>query len=270
MPIEGTRSSLRRGRSLIYDPCWSVVSRTGTRTRMMGATHPHGSEGVVRLMVLGRRLSWALVGRQSRLAAMTVRDLVRRPVRIRCFKPMVRSLRSSTLELGLPWLPFALIDHLAEVLADRSAVVFEYGGGGSTLWFSERARSVITVEHDEQWVRVLTERLGETGNVQLAAIPGDDGFDSYIRAIGGYPDDHFDVVVVDGRRRVDLLLSSGCLQGEAWRSPDSGRHGARRYRSAFAEVDWPRETYVGFAPCKPTFAYTAVLARPPGKVARRG
>src|SRR6266542_4330702 len=45
------------------------------------------------------------------------------------------------------------------------ADVLEFGGGQSTLWWAARARSVFTVEEDENWFEYLSRSLAGAANV---------------------------------------------------------------------------------------------------------
>jgi hypothetical protein len=109
--------------------------------------------------------------------------------------------------------------------------VFEYGGGGSTVWLGQRVGEVITVEHSPYWASAIEHvcrRLG-LGNVQVlkrnpepgegTPVPGMAGitygstspgsFKSYVTSIADYPDESFDIVLVDGESRLACLVH-GC------------------------------------------------------------
>jgi tRNA A58 N-methylase Trm61 len=106
--------------------------------------------------------------------------------------------------------------------------VFEYGSGGSTVFFANLVQEVISVEHDRGWYQKLQEELKkldidnctvhhrppsptETGASGDPADPDDyvsgnvsyEGmtFRDYTVQIDEYPDEHFDLIVVDGRAR---------------------------------------------------------------------
>lgn len=129
-----------------------------------------------------------------------------------------------------PWLTFAAIDLLRDFLRSDMRV-FEFGGGGSTLFFTARAAEVITVEHDEKWFPAIGEALEKKGRTNWKGIlspaePGGDTnasiadpaayssddasykgkhFRRYASSIDAYPDAYFDIVVVDGRARSSCL-----------------------------------------------------------------
>jgi len=131
------------------------------------------------------------------------------------------------LEHEMPWLTFPAIS-LIENFLEPSMRVFEYGSGGSTLFFARRVREVVSIEHEGEWYDKLKRRLENEGieNCTVHHIlpspnqdadgrdPSDpDGYVSsndqysgksfreYVTKIEDYPDHSFDVVVVDGRAR---------------------------------------------------------------------
>jgi len=134
----------------------------------------------------------------------------------------------SPLGLGLPWITFAAISYLESNLKS-SDVVFEYGSGGSTTFFAKYCKLIESVDHDPEWETLVQKYLVENGisNVKLRFIPGvptsepmDDTsdpdsyrsltygpryadlmFENYVKSIDQFPDNYFDVVLVDGRAR---------------------------------------------------------------------
>lgn len=119
----------------------------------------------------------------------------------------------------VPWWTFDAADAVAAFLRERpGARVFEWGTGASTLWLARRARSVTSVEHDEEWARSLEPMLPGNATVRLvpprpavepvvgSEKPGFEGldFDDYVAAIDDVPGE-FDLIVVDGRARAACL-----------------------------------------------------------------
>lgn len=127
-----------------------------------------------------------------------------------------------------PWMTFQ-----AAALLNRQitpgCTVFEYGGGGSTLYFLDRGAKVITIENDSDWYERLSAQIKSDGLAEmwrgilaLPKVPGsmeakdasdpdmytsgsatykNYDFNGYVSTIDNYPDVFFDVVVVDGRSR---------------------------------------------------------------------
>jgi hypothetical protein len=133
-----------------------------------------------------------------------------------------------------PWITFPVISILDKSIT-KASKVFEFGGGGSTLFFINRAAEVVTVEHDAEWYKILDQKLREKkisnwkGNLILpepsAATGGldpadpdhyfsaDAGFSTnlfkaYASCIDQFPDHYFDVVLVDGRVRPSCTMHS--------------------------------------------------------------
>ncbi len=133
------------------------------------------------------------------------------------------------IDVRRPWLTFQAIDWLSAHL-EAGAKVFEYGGGGSTLFFLDRGAVLTTVEHDPEWFDLLRRKVADhpawTGNLvpprRLAGfIPGDSAdplgfstsderlrehdFQAYAETIRNHPDAAFDLICVDGRARPACL-----------------------------------------------------------------
>jgi predicted O-methyltransferase YrrM len=106
------------------------------------------------------------------------------------------------LQLELPWISYAAIDFLAAFAANQMSV-FEYGSGGSTLFFARRAAAVISVEDNPLWLERVRQRIEQLGltNVDLRHKPYHFGsvvnFETseYLNSI---PNEKFDIIFVDG------------------------------------------------------------------------
>jgi len=129
----------------------------------------------------------------------------------------------------LPWLTYDAIHYLtAQVRPDLK--VFEYGSGGSTLFWASRTSLCVSVEHDPAWAARLRPLLSEAPQVELRLVAPEPltgaphaaseadfadpaqylssdaayagmSFRSYVTQIDAFPNGFFDVVVVDGRAR---------------------------------------------------------------------
>jgi hypothetical protein len=134
---------------------------------------------------------------------------------------------------ALPWLPFPVIRFL-EALDLAGKTVFEYGSGGSTLYWLKRGASCVSVEHDQAWyerVRSLTRherrldyRLVRGDVVDVLPVSADFAdpltyasadpdarglcFRKYVSQIDAFPGSHFDLILIDGRARPSCLMHS--------------------------------------------------------------
>jgi hypothetical protein len=131
------------------------------------------------------------------------REIIRHP-------EWLRQRTGVTTQLRTPWWPYGAVSWVDANLSS-GARVFEYGGGGSTLWLEDRGAIITTVEHDESWYRQLAVQLAPSaellfrpptasGSVTSAIAPG--FFDEYAAAIDEQPDSSLDFVIVDGRSRI--------------------------------------------------------------------
>ena len=90
----------------------------------------------------------------------------------------------------LPWYTYPAIEYLKQ-LDFSTKTVYEFGCGNSSLFWSENAKSVISVEEDEAWYK---SRIGSRENLSLKLRkPGKDYYDSILEE-----KENFDVIIVDG------------------------------------------------------------------------
>lgn len=161
----------------------------------------------------------------------------------------------------MPWLPYAATEALTP--RARAATVFEYGGGGSTLWLGARAARVTTVEHDQQWYDALTRATANLDNVTVLLRSLDSvGDPSYASAIDDYDDSCFDIVIVDGRERVECVrrAMSKVVPGGVLVLDDSERPKYGPARTILA--GWSSHDYFGLVPCKDRPGTTTIFTRP--------
>lgn len=80
----------------------------------------------------------------------------------------------------------------------------EFGSGRSTPWLARRSEWLVSVEHNPGWFAQVARRLAEEGigNVDHRLVDEAD----YASVSDGFPDAHFDYVVIDGLQRDETLL----------------------------------------------------------------
>ena len=152
------------------------------------------------------------------------------------------------LELGMPWFSYAAIDFL-DLFLEPHMTVCEYGSGGSTVFFAQRAKSVFSIEDNPTWFELVSKKLRERSlpNVTLVLCPFDfkqaTDFEhsAYLQAI---PDERFDVIVVDGAeewtpvrpvcfRKAESRVKRGgiIVLDDSWRYPELRRdHRAKEFK----------------------------------------
>lgn len=160
------------------------------------------------------------------------------------------------IRLDCPWWHVEATRQVARFLAVRpGARVFEYGSGASTAWLARRAGEVISVEHHADWHRLLSPLVADFAHARLwqRDLAGTD----YVGAIaeaGG----QFDLIVVDGRRRIDCLNQAlpQLRLGGIVLFDDSGR---RRYRQGIAACGLTEQHFFGRSYCVPYPDHSSIL-----------
>ena len=129
------------------------------------------------------------------------------------------------------WLTQFAMEYLQQTV-QSTHVIFEFGGGGSTLYFCKHAQAVHTVEDHPDWFKTLSETINQKGytnwsghfvpsepyNGMHSRNPGNPdhfmsgasgmeqlSFEKYATTINQYPDQFFDWVLVDGRARPSCM-----------------------------------------------------------------
>lgn len=110
------------------------------------------------------------------------------------------SKSGSPLESGLPWISWKAIDHLNS-LDFRDKIVYEYGGGGSTIFFASRGARVITCETHGEWTQLIlaeAQRRGLDDRISISTFAVDSAgskaeYLRHIRTVGPW-----DIAVIDG------------------------------------------------------------------------
>jgi hypothetical protein len=111
----------------------------------------------------------------------------------------------------LPWLTYSCIYFLDSRLY-KELTVFEYGSGNSTLWFSNRIKKIVSVEHSKKWYVYMKEKFSGSSNIEYFFRDLESG--SYQKEILNYTKT-FDIIIIDGRKRVDCSLNSlGALKDD--------------------------------------------------------
>jgi hypothetical protein len=128
----------------------------------------------------------------------------------------------------LPWITYNAISWLDEYL-NSGIVMFEYGSGESTLYFTEKVKKVISVEHDLEWhdkvyddlekykvkncdyFYIPPEKLNEKKDYFVGSYSSKNNkykkysFEEYARFIEIYSEKFFDFVFIDGRSRASCI-----------------------------------------------------------------
>lgn len=95
----------------------------------------------------------------------------------------------------IPWYTYSCLEYISQFdFIDCN--VFEYGSGNSTLFWSKRAKSIQSVEHDVNWHKSWDGKLPSNATVVLKKTK-----DEYINHIEN-AGISYDIIIVDGIYRV--------------------------------------------------------------------
>ena len=156
------------------------------------------------------RSTWKLVPLKSYVRPLA-RNIVSSRAMPGCWRRSLRLYRILSFDYGhlksaalmrsvdaagrpLPWITYPAIEFLKQLdLSDKR--VFEYGCGGSTVFWSRVARQVESVEHNETFCREIWPALPPNCHLSLEPFP-----EEYVHAVArGAP---HDIIVIDGHSRV--------------------------------------------------------------------
>lgn len=170
-----------------------------------------------------------------------------------------------------PWLPYAATEYIRRL---RPLRAFEWGSGGSTLFFCELGVSVVAIEHNQDWYDktniLLYQNAHSWTHYELKYIPFESGcigsnpanpihyksastelgevnFRQYASAIDGY--DKFDLILVDGMARAACLYHAASHVAEGGCIVlDNAERDYYLMNTAFLFEGWERVEFTGYGP----------------------
>lgn len=247
----------------------AVRARPITNSPAAGG-HAASKDGNPQARRAGRNQSGGGMRAASRISVgfSIVRSVAAQPDQIRWLPRWLAQRHASPMAIRQPWWPYSATRWLATQLPSR-ARVFEYGGGGSSLWLQDRGALVTVVEHHPDWCRQLVDagvavaERPPTSTGSITSWPEPGFFDSYVDAIGREPDGSLDLVIVDGRARIDCVHQAiakvkpgGLLLFDDTDLP--------RFLPATQLLpNWERHVFRGLKPVQHWPGETSVWRRPP-------
>lgn len=117
------------------------------------------------------------------------------------FDSFQRSMAIDRQQGAIPWLTYPAIAFI-EPRLHNDMRLFEFGSGNSTIWWARHVGEVVSCEHNPAWHEQMAPRLPP--NVNYLYVELDNGYSEAIRRYR----EEFDVLVVDGRERVQCIRNS--------------------------------------------------------------
>lgn len=225
------------------------------------------------------------MGRFARIGIDWIRLLLVNPMLIRFFIPWITSLKDERTPLkdGKPWITFEAEEWLNSFL-DKKMSVFEWGSGGSTIFLSRRVKKLVSVEHDPDWykqVKIVLKKnnisnckcllIEPERTVDMKTNPSNPlsyasslqtyegmSFETYAKSIEPFPDESFDLVLIDGRARPSCVFHaiSKVRLGGFLMLDDSDRKSYQIGENLL--VNWKRADFFGPCPYSINFRQTTV------------
>ncbi len=166
----------------------------------------------------------------------------------------------------MPWMNYEAVANIQKSITSNS-LVFEYGSGSSTRYWISTGCKVVSVEHDKIFFQQMKDALADKCeykliepepsaliNVKSHESPEsykssdfeNHSFEAYVRAIDIYPNDYFDLVVIDGRARPACIKHAvpKIKRGGILVLDNSDRYYYLKNTKSFLE-GWPEKTYKG-------------------------
>lgn len=183
-----------------------------------------------------------------------------------------------------PWILQEAVDFMTNSL-EKESHVFEWGSGGSTAYFSNLVKHVTSIEYNPKWHEQVKFFLSQNHieNVDLHLILPQEiksvepvssnyrtnspdhinsHFADYVQVIDKFEDNFFDLVLVDGRARVDCINHSmSKVKPGGWLVLDNAE---RSFYNVADEImsSWYKQEYFGFVPYIKQYCKTTIWRKP--------
>ena len=186
------------------------------------------------------------------------------------------------------WLTFGAIEFI-EKIVKPNMTVFEYGSGGSTLFWSQKVEKVFSVEHNKEWYDKMCSEFEKQkiSNVHYRWVEAENDpqyhlkdpldpqsylstdlefagkkFESYAKKINEVAVKSFDIVVVDGRARPSCILQAlGRVKPNGYLIIDNTDRTYYLAPFTFLKEQWKKWEFNGPVPYIPDFCQTTILQK---------
>ncbi len=103
----------------------------------------------------------------------------------------------------LPWVTYGFMDFISGRL-NNTMDIFEFGPGNSTMWYAAKVNTVTSIEHDNHWFEKIKGDMPDNANINYKKLIYDGEYSKFPNTLGR----QFDVVIVDGRDRVNCMKNA--------------------------------------------------------------
>jgi predicted O-methyltransferase YrrM len=103
----------------------------------------------------------------------------------------------------IPWCTYSFIHFITYKLTPDLSV-FEFGSGNSTIWYAQRVKKIIAVEHDLNWISKISKKIPQNATILHKEL---DTNGLYAKTAIS-TDQKFDIIIIDGRDRNNCVYNS--------------------------------------------------------------
>lgn len=120
-------------------------------------------------------------------------------IRTGYLKSLIQKTVTDLYDSPIPWYTYPAIDFLVERVPNNISV-FEYGCGFGTLWWANRAKRIVVIEHDSAWYKKMVPKFpSNVRHIYRELTYGGD----YCRTVKDLSPLKFNIIIIDGRDRVN-------------------------------------------------------------------
>jgi hypothetical protein len=160
----------------------------------------------------------------------------------------------------LPWYTYPAV-HFLSTLNISDLTILEFGGGQSSIWWAQRARSVTTLETDRDWFQEIEKRSKAEGSLECVYCRTEEEQADW--PIGS----EFDIVIVDGGNRLRCAETAAkVVAAEGFIIIDDsegywGPEGTHPIVELLDKCEFARIDFYGFAPGTYSLRCTSMFFR---------
>jgi hypothetical protein len=101
----------------------------------------------------------------------------------------------------LPWVTYPFISFIQPRLK-KDFLLFEYGSGNSTLFYSRYVKKITAAEHSSEWYERISAKAPANAEIIYNSVS-----ENYSRTINK-TDEKYDIIIVDAIERVECIFES--------------------------------------------------------------
>ncbi len=103
----------------------------------------------------------------------------------------------------IPWLTYSFIEFLNGRLKSDQ-VIFEYGCGNSTLFYSQKVGNVTAAEHNREWYKKISKLIPSNVTLLYNELIYDGDYCRIVKRLKK----KYDIIIIDGRDRVNCIKNA--------------------------------------------------------------